>query len=133
MHIEENRSTYVEFHADVVGNKVEVISEVKCGEYALQQEWKLQKIVVLGSSSKPQNVTINGFPSTEVSIHNTSTSLTIGDLHLSQIYGTQLGLGITTLVLDTTSSIVHNIGRKVHHGYDWKSRVLYAGISSFSF
>ncbi|GLJ08594.1 hypothetical protein SUGI_0092000 [Cryptomeria japonica] len=83
MHIEENRSTYVEFHAYVVRNRVEVISEVKCGEYALQQEWKLQRIVVLGSSSRPQNLTINGFPSTVVAIHNTSTSLTIGDLHLN--------------------------------------------------
>ena len=41
MHIEEKKSTNGEFHVDVVGNKVEVISEVKCGEYALQQEWKL--------------------------------------------------------------------------------------------
>ncbi|KAH9313136.1 hypothetical protein KI387_028171, partial [Taxus chinensis] len=82
MHVKENKSTYVEFHANVEGNEVEVIYEVKCGEYALQQKLKLQRIVVMESSSWPQNVMINGSPPPYSSIHTTSTALTIDKIDL---------------------------------------------------
>eukprot|EP01018_Ginkgo_biloba_P025236 Gb_05815 [translate_table: standard] len=84
MHIKAKKSTYVEFHASVMGNKVKVNSKVMHGEYALQQGWKLHKIVVLGSSSRPLNLMINGKPSlsTYTLVEDDNSVLSIFDLDL---------------------------------------------------
>eukprot|EP01018_Ginkgo_biloba_P031171 Gb_36137 [translate_table: standard] len=51
MRLEDGKSTYVEFHANIVKTGVKLRSKVQMGEYAIEEGWNLEKVMVLGFNS----------------------------------------------------------------------------------
>ncbi|GLJ09405.1 hypothetical protein SUGI_0108790 [Cryptomeria japonica] len=51
MKLEDGKSTYVKLYGESDGKKVRVWTEVQMGQFALDEEWIVDKIIVLGHSS----------------------------------------------------------------------------------
>ncbi|CAM6084914.1 unnamed protein product [Calypogeia fissa] len=62
MKLEAGSSSLVDINACKEGEHGWVMSQVTCGEYAQKQGWQVQTIVILGLSSAPSSLAINGDP-----------------------------------------------------------------------
>jgi alpha-glucosidase (family GH31 glycosyl hydrolase) len=85
MDVEEGNATFIHFHASKTnGTYFEVWSSVQEGRFAMDNEFTLQTLVVLGTSSLPKSLKVNGIDAQEsVQIKNLDqVSLEISQLNL---------------------------------------------------
>eukprot|EP01018_Ginkgo_biloba_P027126 Gb_06380 [translate_table: standard] len=102
MKIEEGKSSYVEFFANVDGNKVRVRSEVQKGEYAMGEGWVVENLMVLGLSSSSSSMEfaleLDGKPYSSSSTYSYSYSH-ISSLGFDESTGKNVMLEVTGLAL----------------------------------